>query len=108
MWEDMKIGSAFLVHLFDKPLPVETDFHLLFGRKGDSDRLPGPDDGVVTVKSATRKEATAEAASVHACPTCTHRGIKQDKEPLERIMDILDDAWDGAAAASAAVQPPGG
>jgi len=108
VWKDLKIGSAFLEHLFDKPLPGETAFHLMYGTKGDSDRLPGPDDGVVTVRSATRKEAMAEAASVFACPTCTHRGIKQDKEPLEKIMGILDEAYDRIVAAPGAAQPSGG
>jgi pimeloyl-ACP methyl ester carboxylesterase len=105
VWKDLKIGSDFLAHLFDKPLPEETAFHLMVGTKGDSDRLPGPDDGTVTVKSATRKEAMAEAASVYVCPTCTHRGIRQDPEPLEKIMDILSDAYDKAFAAPAATLP---
>jgi pimeloyl-ACP methyl ester carboxylesterase len=89
-WKDMSPGSDFLRHLFDNPLPDATAFHVLYAKpEKDAWNIPGPDDGVISIKSATRKEALSEADSVTPFPGCDHREIVKKKEPLEKVAQLL-------------------
>jgi pimeloyl-ACP methyl ester carboxylesterase len=88
-WKDMSPDSDFLRHLFDRPLPGDTAFHVLYSTAGEKKLIPGDDDGVISVKSATRKEALAEADSVSVFPDSTHQGIVKDKKPLARVVELL-------------------
>ena len=88
-WKDMSPDSDFLRHLFDRPLPAGTAFHVLYGTAGEKKLIPGDDDGVISLKSATRKEALEEADSVTVFPDSTHQGIVKDKKPLARVVELL-------------------
>jgi hypothetical protein len=88
-WKDMSPDSDFLRHLFDRPLPGETAFHILYGTAGEKKLIPGDDDGVISLKSATRKEALEEADSVSVFPDSTHQGIVKDKKPVARVVELL-------------------
>jgi hypothetical protein len=90
-WKDMTPDSDFLQHLFDNPLPPGCGFHMLYSTAGGTWTIPGPDDGVISLKSATRKEAVQEADSVTAFPCCGHRQMVTSKEPLEKLNAILED-----------------
>lgn len=90
-WKDMSPGSDFLRHLFDRALPDKTAFHLLYGKpQKDKWNIPGPDDGVISLKSATRKEALDEADSVTPFSGCGHQDMVKSKEPLEKVALLLE------------------
>jgi pimeloyl-ACP methyl ester carboxylesterase len=90
-WKDMSPGSDFLRHLFDNPLPEATAFHVLYAMpEKDKWNIPGPDDGVISIKSATRKQALDEADSVTAFTGCDHRQIVKKKAPVEKVAQLLE------------------
>lgn len=90
-WKDMTPGSDFMSRFFDRPLPDETSFHMLYGTKGGTWRVPGPDDGSISIKSASRQEAVDEADSVTVFPSIDHYGMVTDKEPIDKVVELLDD-----------------
>lgn len=85
-WDDMSCGKEFMKHLFDNPLPGDTEFHLLYGVNEE-----GEGDGLVSEKSAVREEAVREAAETVRFDVCDHRAVVQKKEPVHRVMEILED-----------------
>ncbi|MFH1435955.1 MAG: alpha/beta hydrolase [Pseudomonadota bacterium] len=90
-WKDMTPGGEFMNRFFDRPLPDETGFHMLYGTKGGTWRVPGEDDGSVSIKSAKRQEALDEADSATVFPESDHYGIVVDKKPIDKVVELLDD-----------------
>lgn len=92
-WVDMKPGSRFLKHLFDKPLPETVPLYILYSLKGGRGTIAGADDTVISFKSATRPEALKEAAYVEVFPECNHRGIVRRQKPVSRVVSILNSIY---------------
>jgi len=88
-FEDMDPGSPLIETLFDRALPYDTELHFFYGLGGDSDMIPGPDDGIVTQASLERPEAMVEAAGIHFFPDATHHDIVETSEPVDRLNDVL-------------------
>jgi len=60
-WKDLASGSKFIENLFQKEIPPQIKFYLLFGYKGDNLLLKGADDGAVALKSQLDLRAQSEA-----------------------------------------------
>jgi pimeloyl-ACP methyl ester carboxylesterase len=80
-WADLDPDGPFLEHLFDEPLPGGTQLHVLYGTAGDSSAIPGPDDGSISLESASRPEALQEATSVTVFEKSGHMTILTDPGP---------------------------
>lgn len=106
-WTDMSCGQEFLKHLYDDPLPEDTDFYLLYGVVEDKTSKFGPGDGTVSEKSATRKDAAGEATEVIRFDVCDHRVMPQKKEPLAKVREILEAYYDAKATGVSAPPEPG-
>jgi len=95
-WNDIAFGSTFLDHLFDEALPPETDFHLIYAVSEGKAAVPGVDDGIVSVASATRPQAVDEADTVSEIRACYHGTLLEKKEPIMKVIEFLlayDKTW---------------
>jgi pimeloyl-ACP methyl ester carboxylesterase len=91
-WIDMKHGSDFLTHLFDKSLKPRVRHHLFYSHHAKlSPILPAENDGTVSVASQTRKEAKADAVEVRGFDE-DHVSILSAREALLAGKKILDQA----------------
>lgn len=91
-WLDMKQGSDYLDHLFDRRLKGRVDCHLFYGHRAKrSPILPAENDGTVSVPSQLRAEAKADAVSVQGYDE-DHVSILSARAPLQRAKAILDAA----------------
>jgi pimeloyl-ACP methyl ester carboxylesterase len=104
-WNDIGLGSDFLDHLFDDPLPPETAFHLIYAVSEGKPAVPGVDDGIVSVASATRPQAVDEADTVSEIRACYHGTLLKKKEPIMKVIEFLL-AYDKAWRKSATAPPP--
>ena len=99
-WLDMGPESDFLRGLFHlspdyervRPLPPHAEFHMLFGFAKGDDSMGPSSDGVVTLKSATRRDAVNAARSLLPLDY-SHTGILHAPESSERLNAILDGAF---------------
>ncbi len=90
-WYDMAVGSPFLRHLFDTPLPASVSYHLLFSYRGKEKMFQGENsDGVITLKSQLRPAAQDITTSIRGFNT-SHTGILRDHLALERLRTVLQD-----------------
>lgn len=89
-WKQFEAGAPFLAQLFDRPLPEETAFHMIYGVGGDDDVLPGRDDGSLSEESLARPEAVSEAASVTVVADGLHESITIHPETIARVDALLD------------------
>lgn len=91
-WRDMKHGSDFLTHLYDKRLKGRVNHHLFFSHRAKrSPILPPENDGTVSVASQTRKEAAADAVEVRGFDE-DHVSILSSREALAAGKRILNQA----------------
>jgi len=107
-WNDIALGSKFLDHLYDDPLPQETAFHLIYALSEGKEAVPGYDDGIVSMQSATRKEAEAESATVSQIMACEHGQLLLKKEPVMKMVELLlleYRKWKEAKAEAAPAEP---
>lgn len=88
-WDDMSPDAPFIAHLFDDPLPGDTQLHVIYGLASASGDAPGETDGVVTVQSLTRAEALDEATTVDVFAESNHVGLLTDPDPVFRVNDLL-------------------
>ncbi len=89
-WGDINHESGFLAHLFDDPLPPETEFHLIYSlTERDRRSIPGEDDGVLSELSMVRPEAVAEAASVTYVPDVYHLDTITYPRTIAKINELL-------------------
>lgn len=100
-WLDMRPGSDFLEQLFyepgpprrARPLPPETDFHLIFGFRRP-ERSSGPSsDGVVSVHSQVRREALEAARSILPVDD-DHAGILHSEQTQRRLETLLEERFE--------------
>ena len=91
-WYDMKQGSDFLDHLFDRRLKGKVNYHLFYSHHAKrSPIMPAENDGTVSVPSQLRAEAKADALSVQGYDE-DHVSILSARAPLLRAKQILDAA----------------
>ncbi|MES2476974.1 MAG: hypothetical protein V4640_14415 [Verrucomicrobiota bacterium] len=91
-WYDMKQGSPFLTHLYDKRLKGRVNHHLFYSHRATrSPILPPENDGSVSVASELRKEAKADAIEIRGFDE-DHISILSSPEALNAGKKILDNA----------------
>ncbi|MES2657529.1 MAG: alpha/beta fold hydrolase [Verrucomicrobiota bacterium] len=91
-WRDMKHGSDFLTHLYDKRLRGKVNHHLFYSHHASrSPILPPENDGSVSVASQLRKEAKEDAAEIRGFDE-DHMSILSSREALTAGKKILDQA----------------
>lgn len=91
-WYDMKQGSDYLDHLFDRQLKGKVNYHLFYSHHAKrSPIMPAENDGTVSVPSQLRAEAKAEVVSVQGYDE-DHVSILSARAPLLRAKQILDTA----------------
>lgn len=91
-WYDMKQGSDYLDHLFDRRLKGKVNYHLFYSHHAKrSPIMPAENDGTVSVPSQLRAEAKADAVSVQGYDE-DHVSILSARAPLLRAKQILDSA----------------
>lgn len=91
-WFDMKQGSDYLDHLFDRRLKGKVNHHLFYSHRAKrSPIMPAENDGTVSVPSQLRAEAKADAVSVQGYDE-DHVSILSARAPLLRAKQILDAA----------------
>lgn len=88
-WSQFEGGAPFIATLYDKPLPEETVFHIIYGVGGEDDSLPGRDDGSLPEESLARPEAVAESSSVTVVDDALHGTILDFDETAARCNEIL-------------------
>jgi hypothetical protein len=98
-WYDLDPQGKFVQHLYDKPLPDDIEYHLLFGF---DDGLQS--DGVVALGSQLRVEAQAEAAVVQGY-RATHTGILESKAAAAQVATALQRCAGDANAPAVAKRP---
>lgn len=87
-WKDLSPGSKFIESLFQKKLPPQVKFCLLFGYKGDKLILKGADDGTVALKSQLDPRAQSEAARCFGFNE-NHVSMLFSKEVLGQFREML-------------------
>jgi len=91
-WYDMKQGSDFLTHLYDRKLKGRVNHHLFYSHRAKrSAMMPAENDGTVSVASELRPEAVKDAASVQGYDE-THMSILSAGDALRRARDIVEAA----------------
>jgi pimeloyl-ACP methyl ester carboxylesterase len=91
-WYDMKQGSDFLTHLYDRKLKGRVNHHLFYSHHAKrSAIMPAENDGTVSVASELRPEAKADAASVQGYDE-THMSILSSSAALRRAKEIVEAA----------------
>ena len=89
-WYDMKQGSDYLDHLFDRRLKGKVNYHLFYSHHAKrSPIMPAENDGTVSVPSQLRPEAKADAVSVQGYDE-DHVSILSARAPLLRAKQVLD------------------
>ena len=77
-----------------RPLPDNTNFHMMYGHRRDESSFGPSGDGVLSLRSMTRTEAI-EAARYRALPLdYDHTEILRSTEALDRLRVILDSEFD--------------
>lgn len=91
-WRDMKHGSDFLNHLYDKKLKGRVNHHLFYSHRASrSPILPPENDGTVSVASQLRPDAKADAVDVRGFDE-DHVSILSSRAALSAGRKILDEA----------------
>lgn len=91
-WLDMKKGSPFLTNLYTRQLKGRVRHHLFYSHRASrSPILPRENDGIVSVASELRAEATADAYEVRGFDE-DHISILSSREALRAARMILDAA----------------
>ncbi len=89
-WDDIPKDAPFMVHLFDDPLPEETEMHIIYGLLDEGmERIPGPDDGALAESSMARPEAVAEASSVTVIEDVGHGDVIEHPDTIARVNELL-------------------
>jgi hypothetical protein len=88
-WADFTGKTPFLKRLFSEPLPEDTVFHAIYGVGGNSDRLPGRDDGMLSETTMARPAAMREASTKLVLPEATHGSVISDAQARKYILSLL-------------------
>ncbi|OHB32147.1 MAG: hypothetical protein A2X84_03535 [Desulfuromonadaceae bacterium GWC2_58_13] len=88
-WRDMNPDSTFIRHLYRKPLPKNTAYHLFYAYGNSSAlKLGENSDGVVPMSSQLTQPAQNEATRQHGFND-SHTGILMNKEAIDRLLSII-------------------
>lgn len=90
-WRDMQPQGAFLLSLFDKPLPHNVKHALLFGHRGGYSLLSPNTDGVVTLASQLRPIAQSQAHFLMGFDQ-DHVSILNAPDVVSQVHRILDES----------------
>ena len=91
-WIDVAAGSPFLTRMHETPLPEDLPFQLFFGWGLHGQHGPAPaGDGTITLASQLDPRAQAVATGMSGFGQ-THVGILSDKDALEELSRVLDEA----------------
>jgi pimeloyl-ACP methyl ester carboxylesterase len=93
-WIDMQPQGEYMQSLFARKLSSDIDYYLLFGFKGGSNLMRPNNDGTVTLASALRSAAQAEAKQVYGFDE-DHVSILSSAPVLNQFEAILDSAQGG-------------
>ena len=98
-WIDIAAGSPFLTRMHETDLPEDLPFQLFFGWGLHGQHGPAPaGDGTITLASQLDPRAQAVATGMSGFGQ-THVGILSDKEALEELSRVLDEACASGGAA---------
>lgn len=88
-WRDMNPAGEFVAGLHRKPLPDETEYHLLFAYGNDKKiKLGSNSDGVIPLSSQLVPAAQDEAAAQYGFND-THEGILSNPGAIRKIIGII-------------------
>ncbi len=87
-WIDMQPGSELLSGLYDRALPEECEYNLLFGFGGGSGLYSEPNDGAVTLSSQLRPAAQEAAKLVRGFHE-SHTSILVSEAAVQTVNEIL-------------------
>ena len=91
-WVDVAAGSPFLTRMHEMALPEDLPFQLFFGWGIHGQHGPAPaGDGTITLESQLDPRAQAVATGMSGYGQ-THVGILSDKQALEELSRVLDEA----------------
>ena len=90
-WKQAYHTAPFIAHMYQRPMPKTTEFHMIYSVGGNDEELPGRDDGMLHEASLGRKEALAEAASVTVFEKPTHSSVITHYLAISRVIEILAD-----------------
>ncbi len=88
VWEDLTPTSDFISHLFDRPLPAEVPFHLLFTYPGGATFTLKTGDGAVELDSMLRMEAQEQAAQMFGFDA-GHAEVLREPAAVARVHHLL-------------------
>ena len=98
-WVDVAAGSPFLTRMHETALPEDLPFQLFFGWGLHGQHGPAPaGDGTITLASQLDPRAQAVATGMSGFGQ-THVGILSDKDALEELSRVLDEACASGGAA---------
>ena len=98
-WIDVAAGSPFLTRMHETDLPEDLPFQLFFGWGLHGQHGPAPaGDGTITLASQLDPRAQAVATGMSGFGQ-THVGILSDKDALEELSRVLDEACASGGAA---------
>ena len=98
-WIDIAAGSPFLTRMHETDLPDDLPFQLFFGWGLHGQHGPAPaGDGTITLASQLDPRAQAVATGMSGFGQ-THVGILSDKDALEELSRVLDEACASGGAA---------
>jgi pimeloyl-ACP methyl ester carboxylesterase len=95
-WRDLQPEGPYLTSLFERALPAEVKYTLLFGHQAGEGLLKEPSDGTILVSSQLRQEAQNDAALVMGFDE-SHAGILTSAKVVSEVERVLA-AGEGAAA----------
>ncbi|HTQ81602.1 MAG TPA: hypothetical protein VMM92_16520, partial [Thermoanaerobaculia bacterium] len=90
-WRDLRPEGAFLKTLFRERLPADLEYDLLFGYRGARGLLRPNNDGTVTLESALRMAAQAEARRIYGFDE-SHAGILSSPQVVEVLNALFAEA----------------
>ncbi len=90
VWADLVPGSSFLSGLYDRPLPDDLHYYLLFGYSGGSAFVRGPDDGTVSIPSMLAEQVQDDARMMYGLAE-NHMSILESEKTFAIIRKILDE-----------------
>ncbi len=88
-WIDMQPQGDYMQSLFSRKLSSDIDYYLLFGFKGGPNLMRPNNDGTVTLASALRSAAQAEAKQIYGFDE-DHVSILSSAQALKQFEAILD------------------
>ncbi len=93
-WYDVSPDSEFIADLYEKPLPSQVRFYLLFGVRGKCSVMMGSNDGTIEIASELDYRAQRDAARLFGFDE-DHESILSSKIVVEQFHRILSGVFSG-------------